>query len=140
MDDVLINKAAIIERCLKRINEEYLGNEDRIETDFTRQDSIILNLQRACEASIDMGNVLIRREKLGIPQSSRDTFSLLARAGIIPLDLSKDLQAMVGFRNIAVHDYQSLNIDILRNVLDRHLGDFTRFSSLAVKAGEKQDG
>ncbi len=127
MDDLLINKTAIIERCLERIAEEYVGNEEKIETDFTRQDSIILNLQRACEAAIDMGNHLIRLNRLGIPQSSRDTFSLLSRGGVLPEELSKNLQRMEGFLNIAVHDYQNLSIDILRNLLDNHLTDFDRF-------------
>ena len=48
MDDVLLNKAAIIERCLQRISEEYQGHENELETNYTRQDSIILNLLRAC--------------------------------------------------------------------------------------------
>lgn len=74
-DDVLINKAATIERCLKRAREEY----DRDPATFatTRQDAAILNIQRACEAALDMGQHLIRREKLGVPQSARDVFALL---------------------------------------------------------------
>ena len=52
-NDVLINKAAIIERCLARVEEEYAGHENELEKNFTRQDSIILNIQRACEATID---------------------------------------------------------------------------------------
>ncbi len=52
MDDVLLNKAATIERCLKRIQEEYDDHKEELESNLTRQDSIILNLQRACEASI----------------------------------------------------------------------------------------
>ena len=56
-DDVLLNKAASIERCLRRITVEYVGHEGELETDYTRQDSIVLNLQRACEAAID---VLVR--------------------------------------------------------------------------------
>ncbi len=55
MDDVLLNKAAIIERCLKRIAEEYTGHEHELATNFTRQDAIVLNLQRACEAAIMVG-------------------------------------------------------------------------------------
>ena len=102
MDDVLLNKAAIIERCLQRIEEEYRGFEDQLGTDFTKQDSIILNLQRACEASIDMGNHVVRLRRLGIPQSSRDTFSLLERAKLIDGELSRSLQEMVGFINVAV--------------------------------------
>lgn len=52
-DDVLLSKAGIIERCVRRSNEEYTGHESALETDHTRQDAIVLNLQRACEASID---------------------------------------------------------------------------------------
>ncbi len=124
MDDVLLNKAAIIERCLGRIEEEYRGFETELETNFTKQDSIVLNLQRACEAAIDMGNHVVRERGLGIPQSSRDTFQLLERAGFIDPALSQSLQGMVGFRNVAVHDYQRLNLAILRTVIDRNLADF----------------
>lgn len=77
-DDVLINKAATIERCVARAREEYAANPESFATDYTRQDAAILNIQRACEAALDMGQHLIRREKLGIPQSTRDVFSLLA--------------------------------------------------------------
>lgn len=53
-DDVLLNKAASIERCLKRVREEYDGHEEEIATDFTRQDALVLNLLRACETAIDL--------------------------------------------------------------------------------------
>ena len=55
VDDIALNKLAIIERCLARIREEYAGHETELATDFTRQDAIVLNLQRACEAAIDPG-------------------------------------------------------------------------------------
>jgi len=71
MDNVLINKVAMIERCLKRIDEEYVGQEGELETNFSRQDPIILNLQRACEAAIDVAMHIVRVRKLGIPQQSR---------------------------------------------------------------------
>ena len=58
MNDVVINKIASIERCLQRINTVYSEVGDDLTTDFTRQDSILLNLQRACEASIDLANYI----------------------------------------------------------------------------------
>ncbi|MDQ7056983.1 MAG: hypothetical protein Q9N62_00355 [Ghiorsea sp.] len=76
MDNILINKAAMIERCLKRIEEEYIGHEAELESNFTRQDSIILNLQRVCEAAMHV----VRTHKLGIPQQSRDRFYNDARS------------------------------------------------------------
>ncbi|MCL2894664.1 type VII toxin-antitoxin system HepT family RNase toxin [Brenneria tiliae] len=126
MNDILLNKSATIRRCVRRIKEEFDG-EELFKRNFTKQDSIILNLQRACEAAIDMANYLIRRRQLGIPQSSRDSFSLLATHGIIPNELSDNLQKIVGLRNIAVHDYQALNIDIVIYVIQNRLGDFEDF-------------
>lgn len=129
MDDVLVNKAAVIQRCIVRINEEYAGDPVELRRNFTKQDSVLLNLQRACEACIDMANRLIRQKQLGIPQSARDSFTLLAQSQLISNESAKQMQRMVGLRNIAVHDYQALNLDIVISVLDKHLDDFRQFSA-----------
>lgn len=126
-DDVVLNKIAVIERCLLRIREEYLGHEMELAINFTRQDSIILNLLRACEAAIDIAMHVVRIKGLGLPQDSRDAFNLLLGANLISRDLCPRLQAMVGFRNIAIHDYQKLNLDIVRAVLNKHLADFEAY-------------
>jgi uncharacterized protein YutE (UPF0331/DUF86 family) len=127
-DDVLINKAATIERCVGRAREEYQRDPDSFATDFTRQDAAILNIQRACEAALDMGQHLIRRERLGVPQSARDVFALLAQSGWIDLTLADGLKRMVGFRNIAVHDYQALQLPITVAIIRKHLDEFLDYS------------
>ena len=127
-DDVVINKAATIERCVGRAREEYARDPASFATDFTRQDAAILNIQRACEAALDMGQHLIRREKLGVPQSARDVFTLLAQGGWIDADLADPLKRMVGFRNIAVHDYQTLQLAITERIIQSHLDEFLRYS------------
>lgn len=132
-DDVLLNKAATIERCVARAREEYSSDPDGFADSPTRQDAAILNIQRACEAALDIGQHLIRREKLGVPQSARDVFSLLAAAGWIEADLADALKRMVGFRNIAVHDYQSLQLPITINVITLHLDEFLRFSAAILQ-------
>ena len=87
-DDVLINKAAAIEHCVARAREEYSKDAATFATDFTRQDAAVLNIQRACEAALDMGQHIVRREKLGVPQSARDVFALMAAAGWIDSDMA----------------------------------------------------
>lgn len=136
-DDVLLNKAATIERCVARAQEEFTAAGAHFATDFTRQDAAILNVQRACEAALDMGQYLLRREKLGIPQSSRDVFILLNTAGWIEAPLAHTLQKMVGFRNIAVHDYQALLIPIVTQVITQHLGDFLHYSRTLLQRATK---
>ena len=132
-DDVLINKAATIERCVARVREEYLADREHFANNHTRQDAAILNIQRACEAALDMGQHLVRREKLGVPQSARDVFALLAQAGWIEVGLAESLKRMVGFRNIAVHDYQSLQLPILERIISHHLDDFLQYSSIILR-------
>ena len=132
-DDVLINKAATIERCVARAREEYAAAGPAFATDFTRQDAAVLNIQRACEAALDMGQHLVRRERLGVPQSARDVFALLARAGWISTGLADRLKAMVGFRNIAVHDYQHLLLPITVKVITAHLDEFLQFSAAVLQ-------
>lgn len=127
MNDVIINKIATIERCIHRINIVYAEVASNLATDYTRQDSIILNLQRACEASIDLANYINKLKRLGIPQSSRDAFELLLKAGLLSENVATSLKKMVGLRNIAVHDYQELNIDIVAFIVENHLVDFDRF-------------
>jgi uncharacterized protein YutE (UPF0331/DUF86 family) len=133
VDDVLINKAASIERCVRRAREEYDKDADTFSTDFTRQDAAILNIQRACEAALDMGQHLVRRDKLGVPQSARDVFTLLAQAGWIEPALADDLKRMVGFRNIAVHDYQAMQLPITVRIITFHLDEFLRYSQALLK-------
>lgn len=133
VDDVLLNKATTIERCVARAREEYDRNPDTFDRDFTRQDAAILNIQRACEAALDIGHHLIRRDGLGLPQSARDVFRLLASAGRIDADLADSLMRMVGFRNIAVHDYQTLHLPMTIKVITKHLDDFLRFSESILK-------
>ena len=127
MPDVVLNKIQTIQRCLKRIKEEYIGYEDSFENNYTKQDSVILNLERASQASIDIATHIIKTRNLGLPNSSRELFNMLLDAGIISENICKQLQGMVGFRNIAVHDYQNLNIEIVVSIVENHLTDFELF-------------
>ena len=133
VDDVVLNKAATIERCVGRAREEYAAAGDAFAQNFSHQDAAILNIQRACEAALDLGHHLIRREKLGVPQSARHVFELLANAGRIDAGLAEALKKMVGYRNIAVHDYQSLLLPITVNIIAHHLDEFLQFTAALLR-------
>lgn len=133
-DDVIVNKAASIERCLRRIQEEYAGDIQNLVTNQTKQDAIILNLQRACETAIDLAMYVVSQRKLGVPQDSRDAFSLLQTGGILPADLAQRMQRMMGFRNVAIHEYTRLNLEVVHSIITEQMDDFCTFSSMIVKA------
>lgn len=132
MDDVVLNKAATIERCIARIRDKYVGGK-AFEDDLDNQDLIVLNIQRAVQAAIDMATHVVRVKKWGIPQSYGENFEILYKQEAITQELADKLIAMVGFKNIAIHDYQRLNSDIVVSIIDYHLSDLETFSSTIVK-------
>lgn len=134
VNDVLINKAATIERCIKRVREEYAKAGSNFANDYSRQDAAILNIQRACEAALDMGQYIIRTQRLGLTQSARDVFDILAKEKQIDITIADTMKRMIGFRNIAVHDYQKLLLPIVESIINNHLDDFLQYSSQLVKA------
>jgi len=136
--NTILNKVSIVNRCIIRVKEDYENNPDNLKN-FTKQDAIILNLQRACEACIDLGMHICAKKKLGLPQASKDVFSLISQGNLISDEIAKKMQKMVGFRNIAVHNYQGLNIAILQSIIENHLQDFTDYTELILKIKELQN-
>lgn len=140
MNDIALNKKESIERCIKQVRTYYsMPSGLSFEEDYMKQDSIAINLQRACEQCIDLANHTIKARKLGLPKDSKESFSLLAMAGLIPGDLARKLEGMVGFRNILVHQYQRMEIDLMVKVIEHHLDDLVDFTNLIVQAFNKPD-
>jgi uncharacterized protein YutE (UPF0331/DUF86 family) len=124
-DAVLIQKFASIERCIRAI-EEYLGGDLSRLDDQLIQDAVLLNVQRACEQAIDAACRMVSKRSLGVPSDAAAAFELLERRGLISIDSRHAMKAMVGFRNVAVHEYRRLDHAILREVVSNRLGDFRR--------------
>ena len=130
--DVILAKVGIIKRCLFRIKEATGLKPESLE-DITKQDVFVLNLRRSVQAAIDLAAHVVASEGYGIPRDLKDNFGLLSNAGVLSPDLSKKMEKMVGFRNIAVHEYQNLNMDILKAILASRLGDLEEFYSEVIR-------
>jgi len=131
-EDIILAKVANIQRCLKRINE-ITGGEPESLLDINKQDIFVLNLERAIEATIDIAAHIVASEGLGLASTIRENFEVLYESGIIDKELMDKMQKMVGFRNIAVYEYTSLNIEILKSILKNNLGDIEEFYTLILK-------
>lgn len=135
VNDVILNKTAALERCIDRGKEEYRLAGADLSTNPSHQDALILNVLRACETAIDLAMHISRSERLGVPQSNRDSFALLETAGILPKDVSENLQRMVGFRHVVNHEYQKLDIEVLHHIVEKRLRDFQHYGGIPIKRG-----
>lgn len=123
--DVLLSKAGIIERCIRRIDEEYRADPEL--EDWTHLDAMTLNIERACQASIDMAMHVVSREHLGVPESSAEAFDLLEGVDRLSADLARSMKGMVGFRNVAIHQYQKLDTSVLRWIAETGWQDLVHY-------------
>ncbi len=133
-DDVVLNKVASLERCIQRIREVYADADSNLYEKLTSQESILLNLQRVCEISIDLAMHIVRKRHLGVPQDSRDAFELLRANGHLDETLATAMKRMVGFRNIAIHEYDKLNLDIVKTIITKRLDEVRKFSELMLRS------
>ena len=124
--DVLLEKVNSIQNCLQRIHDTVGKNIEILES-LDAQDIVVLNLQRAVQLVINIAFHITSSEKLGLPNSLKDAFRLLQNHKIITPAVAKAMEKMVGFRNIAVHDYQIIDVEILKKIVKEHLKDIEAF-------------
>jgi uncharacterized protein YutE (UPF0331/DUF86 family) len=130
--DIVLAKVAAIDRCLNRVHE-VRGRGDAALTPIDVEDITVLNIQRAAQAAIDLAAHVVSTEGYGIPADVADTFALLAQHAMIDADLADRLRKMVGFRNIAVHNYQSLDPRIIDKIVESRLEDLRTFAAALIE-------
>jgi uncharacterized protein YutE (UPF0331/DUF86 family) len=128
MTEVLAQKITSLQRCVARAREELERAGAAFASDHTAQDAALLNAIRACEITLDLANMVVRRRRLGIPSESRESFGILIRESVIDRELGRRLQRMVGFRNLAVHRYRELDMDIVQSVIRKDFDDLLAFA------------
>ncbi|SRR5260221_13644003 len=133
--DVVFEKVSRIQNCLQRIYKTIGGDVSRLES-YDVQDIVTLNLQRAVQLAIDLAAHAVRANSFGMPQSLKDNFQLLYQNQMIDKTLKEKMERMVGFRNVAVHDYESINPDILKSIVQHHLKDIEEFYTTLLQKCE----
>ena len=124
-DDLLRKKLAFIETCVQELQD--LARPERIATDVREERFVEHTLQLAIQAALDAASHIVSDQRLGEPESNRELFALLAGRGWLDPALTDTLAAMAGFRNILVHGYQRVDLAVLNDILDHHLGDLLDF-------------
>jgi uncharacterized protein YutE (UPF0331/DUF86 family) len=122
---LIAKKLALIETCVADLRR--LARPDALKTDIREQRFVEHTLQIAIQAALDTASHIVSDLRLGEPRSSRELFDLLERNGWLPTPVAAILRNMVGFRNILVHGYDDIDLEIVRNVLETHLDDLLVF-------------
>jgi uncharacterized protein YutE (UPF0331/DUF86 family) len=129
MDREMIGqKLESLRRSVARVEEKCPDSLDALKKDYDAQDIITLNLSRAVQMCVDIGAHLLADSNQTAPGTMGSTFEMLGEAGIISHDLAGKLKKAVGFRNMAVHNYEAINWAIVYAIATMHLQDFREFA------------
>jgi uncharacterized protein YutE (UPF0331/DUF86 family) len=123
---LVAKKLAQIETCLADLRR--LARPEALEADVRERRFVEHTLQLAIQAALDVASHIVSDERLGEPQTNRDLFDLLVKAGWLGADHAGTLKNMAGFRNILVHGYDDVDLGVVRSVLASHLDDLARFA------------
>jgi uncharacterized protein YutE (UPF0331/DUF86 family) len=129
--DVVLAKAATIERCLARVAEVRSRAPGAL-LPVDVEDIVVLNVTRAAQASADLAVHVVAAEGYGLPDSLAASFTLLERQGIIDAELASKMRSAMGFRNIAVHSYEAVDPRIVEAIATHHVGDLRRFAAAMI--------
>lgn len=125
---VLTRKLDSLRRCLVRVRERCPADVATLAENPDLQDIVVLNLSRAVQICVDVALHTLSSTDQPVPDTMGLAFDQLAQAGRISSDLALRLRKAVGFRNVAVHSYSSIDWVIVHAIATRHLGDFDAFA------------
>ncbi len=127
-------KLEALRHCLGRVRERRPASASMLAADEDLQDVLVLNLSRAVQLCVDIAAHRLADSKQPVPATMGETFTTLAASGALEADLARRLRRAVGFRNIAVHNYEAIDWDIVFALTGESLADFEQFAS-QVSAG-----
>ena len=122
---LVAKKLALIESCVSDLRR--LAKPDALATDVREQRFVEHTLQVAIRAALDVASHIVSDRRLGEPCTNRELFDLLQRDAWIEEPLVSTLRNMAGFRNVLVHGYDDVDVAVVCDVLDNHLGDLEAF-------------
>lgn len=116
-------------RCISRIEGRRPESPGALAEDLDSQDIITLNLERAVQLCVDIGSHILLDYDMPSPDSMAGVFKTLGKAGVIDTDLANRMARAAGFRNIAVHQYEAIDWDIVFSIVSYRLDDFRAFAA-----------
>ena len=126
--EVIEQKLESLRRSLKRIREKCPDSADGMIGNYDAQDIISLNISRAVQMCVDIGAHIVTSSGHAAPSTMAQTFEILANLGILSQEIANRMKKAVGFRNISVHSYDSINWDMVFAIAKEHLFDFEEFA------------
>ncbi|MDE5581691.1 MAG: DUF86 domain-containing protein [Treponemataceae bacterium] len=126
--EIILAKFESLEKCVRRIEAQNVSDARELEENLDKQEVIILNLQRAVQICVDIGNHVLLDFPSATPSTMSETFRKMRENNLIADKTCENLSKAVGFRNIAIHQYEDVDCKIIFSIVKKHLCNFREFA------------
>lgn len=126
--ELIAEKIESLRRCVRRFEKKRAKTVEALENDLDRQDILSVNLTRAVQLCVDAAAHLVAETDRPSSETMADAFEHLYQMDIISAPLAKRLEGAVGFRNVAIHAYRSIDWEIVHSITHERLDDFRQFA------------
>jgi uncharacterized protein YutE (UPF0331/DUF86 family) len=135
---LILRKISEIETCKSQLGEFSNITTKEYKENWKTQRIVERTLQMMIEICVDISNHIISEGGMRVPVSYADTFKILHDNSVIDSGLLDTMEKMAKFRNIIVHQYEEVDVEIVVLILEKYLGDFERFKEAILDYLKKQ--
>lgn len=108
-----------LEEVISRLEEIGPQKVERLSRSFRDQWTAERGLQLGAETILDIGNHVLSAHFGASAADHEAVIELLARHGVIEEELRRRLKGLGGFRNVLVHEYLRIDLDLVAEKLAR---------------------
>lgn len=127
-EDVVLRKLGHLQRSCEYLRGVQGVSKVRFMKDRTVQLAVERAFQEAVEACLDIGRMLLADAAVGLPDTNRGVFVALGQHGLVPEERVEHWADMAGVRNVLVHGYDNVDLDIVYRALEERLEDLEFFA------------
>jgi len=139
MKNEVLNKLERLQKYIKMLNSYKKYSFQDINEDFTLRGAIERYLQLSLECCIDIGEIIISSRGLRKPETYKEVIEILGEEGILPEEFAERFAEAAKFRNVLVHMYAEIDVELVHEILQNNLGDFDEFAKHIARYLEKKE-
>ena len=127
MNDEIASKLEQLGEYVSILKDYQHFKIEDLQADHTLKGAVERYLEIALECAIDIGEMIISKEKMKRPESYQEVFLVLGEHGILPENFALKFAPSAGFRNRLVHMYAKIDIEKLHYYLQNNVTDIEQF-------------
>lgn len=137
MKDEIVSKLEMLGRYLRILRGYQSHSLEELKVDPTLRGAVERYMEVALECCLDVGEMIISKEKARKPESYREVIEILGELGVLPKDFAEKFAPAASLRSILVHMYARVDIEKIYEYLQNNLEDINEFAKFIAKYLEK---